>query len=38
MVRAEPADGVDPIFRAAQLSRFKSDELLCVERSWIEGQ
>ena len=38
MVRGEPADGVDSIFRAPQLSRFKSDELLCVERGWIEGQ
>ena len=28
----------DPIFRAPQLSRFKSDGLLCVERGWIEGQ
>ena len=35
---AEPADGVDPIFRAPQLSRFKSYGLLCVERGWIEGQ
>ena len=38
MVSAEPADGVDPMFRAPQLSRFKSDGLLCVERGWIEGQ
>ena len=32
MVCAEPADDVDPIARVPQLSRFKSDGLLCVER------
>ena len=37
MVRAEHADGVDPMFRAPQLSRFKSDGLLCVERGWMEA-
>ena len=37
MVRAEPADGGDSIFRVPQLSRFKFDGLLCVERGWIEG-
>ena len=38
MVRGEPPDGGIQRLVTLQLSRFKSDGLLCLERCWIKGQ